>query len=73
MRPGSWRKSFFLPCCLRRLILKSSLSLKRLDRMEELNMGPFPEQFGYVRSVQAALEGDSLRIPFRLGMRLWPR
>ncbi len=36
----------------------------RLDRMEELNMGPFPEQFGYVRSVQAALTGDSLRIPF---------
>ena len=36
----------------------------RLDRMEELNMGPFPEQFGYVRSVQAALMGDSLRIPF---------
>ena len=36
----------------------------RLDRMEALNMGPFPEQFGYARSVQAALSGDSLRIPF---------
>jgi len=36
----------------------------RLDRMEALNIGPFPEQFGYARSVQAALSGDSLLIPF---------
>ena len=36
----------------------------RLDRMEALNLGPFPDQFGYARSVQAALSGDSLRIPF---------
>ena len=28
------------------------------------NLGPFPERFGYARSVQAALAGDSLRIPF---------
>ena len=36
----------------------------RLDRMDELNMAAFPEQFGYARSVQAALSGDSLLIPF---------
>ena len=36
----------------------------RLDRMDALNLEPFPVQFGYARSVQAALVGDSLRIPF---------
>ena len=36
----------------------------RLDRMDELNMGPFPDQFGYARSAHAGLVGDSLRIPF---------
>lgn len=36
----------------------------RLDRMDALNMAAFPEQFGYARSVQAALSGDSLLIPF---------
>ena len=38
--------------------------LDRLDRMAELRMDAFPAQFGYARSVQAALSGDSLRIPF---------
>ena len=38
--------------------------LDRLDQLEARNLGPFPERFGYARSVQAALAGDSLRIPF---------
>ncbi len=36
----------------------------RLDQIDAANLGTFPEQFGYARSVQAALSGDSLRIPF---------
>lgn len=38
--------------------------LERMAAMEERNLGAFPERFGYARSVQAALSGDSLRIPF---------
>ena len=36
----------------------------RLAQLEARNLGAFPERFGYARSVQAALAGDSLRIPF---------
>ena len=42
----------------------TSVFLDRLDQLEARNLGPFPERFGYARSVQAALAGDSLRIPF---------
>ena len=42
----------------------TSVLLDRLDQLEARNLGPFPERFGYARSVQAALAGDSLRIPF---------
>ena len=38
--------------------------ITRLAQMEERSLDVFPDQFGYARSVQAALSGDSLRIPF---------
>jgi len=38
--------------------------IERLAQLKERSLGVFPEQFGYARSVQAALSGDSLRIPF---------
>ncbi len=38
--------------------------VERIAQMEEANLGAFPEQFGYARSVQVALTGDSLRLPF---------
>ena len=38
--------------------------VERLAQIDEANLGVFPEQFGYARSVQAALSGDSLRVPF---------
>lgn len=38
--------------------------VERLAQIDEANLGAFPEQFGYARSVQAALSGDSLRLPF---------
>lgn len=38
--------------------------VRRLEEIGAANLGAFPEQFGYARSVQAALSGDSLRIPF---------
>lgn len=42
----------------------TSVFLERLSQLEARNLGAFPERFGYARSVQAALAGDSLRIPF---------
>lgn len=36
----------------------------RLEQIKEAKLGVFPEQFGYARSVEAALRGDSLRVPF---------
>ena len=38
--------------------------VERLAQIDAANLGVFPEQFGYARSVQAALSGDSLRLPF---------
>ena len=38
--------------------------VERLAQIDEANLGVFPEQFGYARSVEAALSGDSLRLPF---------
>ena len=38
--------------------------VERLAAIDAANLGAFPEQFGYARSVQAALSGDSLRVPF---------
>ena len=42
----------------------TSVFIERLAQMKERNLGAFPEKFGYARSVQAALSGDSLRVPF---------
>ena len=41
-----------------------SAFVPRLGQIGEARLGAFPEKFGYARSVQAALVGDSLRIPF---------
>jgi hypothetical protein len=38
--------------------------VERLAQIDAANLGAFPEQFGYARSVEAALRGDSLRLPF---------
>ena len=38
--------------------------VERLEQIQEANLGVFPEQFGYARSVQMALSGDSMRLPF---------
>lgn len=38
--------------------------VERLAAIQAANLSAFPDQFGYARSVQAALSGDSLRIPF---------
>jgi hypothetical protein len=38
--------------------------VQRLREIDAANLNAFPEQFGYARSVQLALSGDSLRIPF---------
>ncbi|MCH1576794.1 MAG: hypothetical protein L7S67_11010, partial [Flavobacteriales bacterium] len=38
--------------------------VERMAQIAGANLGVFPEQFGYARSVQQALSGDSLRLPF---------
>lgn len=38
--------------------------LDRMEALDEANLGAFPERFGYVRSLQPVLRGDSLRVPY---------